>query len=79
MRILVIEDEDTLRAQLVDRLRREGYAVDETGSGKEGEFFGVSGGGRGGRASVRGHGTVRGRGRRAGDRGIGHQQKYQLW
>jgi len=41
MRILVIEDEDTLRAQLVDRLRREGYAVDETGSGKEGEFFGL--------------------------------------
>ena len=41
MRILVIEDEDTLRAQLVERLRREGYAVDETGSGREGEFFGL--------------------------------------
>ena len=41
MRILVIEDEDTLRAQLVDRLRREGYAVDETGLGKEGEFYGL--------------------------------------
>lgn len=41
MRILVIEDEDTLRAQLVERLRREGYAVDATGSGREGEFYGL--------------------------------------
>ena len=41
MRILVIEDEDTLRAQLVARLRDAGYAVDQTGSGREGEFFGL--------------------------------------
>jgi two-component system response regulator PhoP len=41
MRILVIEDEDALRAQLVERLRREGYAVDATGSGKEGEYLGL--------------------------------------
>jgi len=41
MRVLVIEDEDTLREQLVARLRREGYAVDATGSGREGEFYGL--------------------------------------
>ncbi len=41
MRVLVIEDQDTLREQLVDRLRAEGYAVDATGSGQEGEFLGL--------------------------------------
>jgi len=40
MRVLVIEDEQTLREQLVDSLRGAGYAVDATGSGKEGEFMG---------------------------------------
>ena len=41
MRILIVEDEDILREQLVERLRAEGYAVDATGSGKEGEYLGL--------------------------------------
>ena len=41
MRVLVIEDQDTLREQLVERLRAEGYAVDATGSGQEGEYLGL--------------------------------------
>lgn len=41
MRVLVIEDEDTLRGQLVTLLHGQGYAVDATGSGQEGEFFGL--------------------------------------
>lgn len=39
MRILVIEDEQTLRAQIRTRLEQEGYSIDETGDGKEGLFF----------------------------------------
>lgn len=41
MRILVIEDEVRLRQQLIDVLHAQGYAVDATGSGQEGEFFGL--------------------------------------
>ena len=41
MRVLVVEDEDRLRQQLASDLRSAGYAVDETGSGKEGQFFGL--------------------------------------
>ena len=41
MRVLVIEDHDILREQLVERLRAEGYAVDATGSGQEGEYLGL--------------------------------------
>lgn len=41
MRILLIEDEDRLRQQLVETLRGQGYAVDATGSGVEGEYFGL--------------------------------------
>lgn len=41
MRILVIEDEERLRQQLIDVLHAQGYAVDATGSGQEGEFFGL--------------------------------------
>jgi two-component system, OmpR family, response regulator PhoP len=41
MRILVVEDQDTLREQLAERLRAEGYAVDATGSGREGEYLGL--------------------------------------
>jgi len=41
VRVLVIEDEDTLRGQLVTLLHGQGYAVDATGSGQEGEFFGL--------------------------------------
>jgi two-component system response regulator PhoP len=40
MRILVVEDETPLREQLVERLRAEGYAVDEAADGQEGVYFG---------------------------------------
>jgi len=40
MRVLVIEDEETLRQQLVTHLKHAGYAVDESGTGKEGLFLG---------------------------------------
>jgi len=40
MRVLVIEDESTLREQLIKRLRTEGYAVDAAGDGEEGLFLG---------------------------------------
>ncbi len=41
MRILVVEDEPTLREQLIDVLRREGYAVDSAGNAEEGEYLGM--------------------------------------
>jgi two-component system response regulator PhoP len=41
MRILLIEDEVQLREQLAERLRKEGYAVDATGTGKEGSYLGA--------------------------------------
>ena len=41
MRVLVIEDEAPLREQLVERLHAEGFAVDATGSGVEGAYFGA--------------------------------------
>ncbi len=40
MRILVVEDEAPLREQLVQRLRTEGYAVDEAADGQDGVFYG---------------------------------------
>ncbi len=40
VRLLLIEDETALRVQLVDSLRRQGYAVDATGSGEEGAYLG---------------------------------------
>ena len=40
MRVLVIEDEITLREQLIKRLRTEGYAVDAATDGEEGLFLG---------------------------------------
>ncbi len=40
MRLLLIEDEDTLRNQLQDQLRDAGYAVDAAADGKEGYFMG---------------------------------------
>ena len=40
MRVLVIEDESTLREQLIKRLRTEGYAVDAATDGEEGLFLG---------------------------------------
>lgn len=40
MRILVIEDEGSIRLQLSARLKREGYAVDEAADGEEGIYLG---------------------------------------
>lgn len=40
MRVLVIEDEASLRQQLVERLKKEGYAVDAAADGAEGLYFG---------------------------------------
>lgn len=39
MRILVVEDEDTLREQIGARLREEGFAVDLAGDGVDGSFM----------------------------------------
>lgn len=39
MRALVIEDESTLRAQIVDALREQGFAIDESGDGEEGLYL----------------------------------------
>lgn len=39
MRILLLEDETTLRENLTDRLRQEGFAVDAVGEGVEGAYF----------------------------------------
>ena len=40
MRVLVVEDEDPLRNQLVERLKEEGYAVDTAADGEEGLYLG---------------------------------------
>ncbi len=40
MRVLVIEDEASLRQQLDTRLKREGYAVDDAADGEEGLYLG---------------------------------------
>ena len=42
MRILVVEDSEKLRRSLVTALRRTGYAVDETGDGKQGHWLAIS-------------------------------------
>lgn len=39
MRALIIEDDNDLRDQIATQLRREGFAVDQTGDGEEGLFF----------------------------------------
>lgn len=39
MRILVVEDEDTLREQIADRLREEDFAVDVAADGVDGSFM----------------------------------------
>jgi two-component system, OmpR family, response regulator PhoP len=39
MRLLVVEDESAIRAQLVDFLSKQGFAVDQAGDGREGLFF----------------------------------------
>jgi two-component system response regulator PhoP len=40
MRILVVEDEQSLREQLSDRLKSAGYVVDSAKDGEEGLYFG---------------------------------------
>lgn len=42
MRALVVEDEPTLRSQLVTVLREQGYAIDETGDGEEGLYLALN-------------------------------------
>lgn len=39
MRVLVLEDETTLRENLADRLRDEGFVVDAVGEGTEGAYY----------------------------------------
>jgi len=39
MRALVVEDEPTLRAQIIDALREAGFAIDEAEDGKEGLYL----------------------------------------
>jgi len=39
MRALVIEDEQTLREQLIEALREQGFAIDESGDGTEGLYL----------------------------------------
>ena len=39
MRALVIEDEDLLRNQIVDRLQTEGFAIDAAADGDEGLYL----------------------------------------
>lgn len=40
MRVLIIEDEASLRQQVSERLRQDGYAVDATGTAEEGVYMG---------------------------------------
>lgn len=40
MRLLIVEDEATLREDVAARLREEGYTVDEAGDGDEGLYYG---------------------------------------
>ncbi|NKB99749.1 MAG: response regulator [Pseudomonadales bacterium] len=40
MRVLVIEDEDSLRDQLSDHLKSHGFAVDSAADGEEGLYYG---------------------------------------
>jgi len=39
MRALVVEDDNTLREQIVAELRDQGYAIDQTGDGAEGLYL----------------------------------------
>lgn len=41
MRVLLLEDETTLREKLTDRLRAEGFVVDAVGDGIEGGYFAI--------------------------------------
>jgi len=42
MRALVVEDEPTLRKQLVTALREQGFAIDESGDGEEGLYLALN-------------------------------------
>ncbi|MBT5413546.1 MAG: response regulator transcription factor [Rhodospirillaceae bacterium] len=42
MRVLIVEDETTLRAQLVRAIAESGYAIDEAGDGETAEFMGAT-------------------------------------
>jgi two-component system response regulator PhoP len=42
MRALIVEDEVTLRRQLVDALREQGFAIDESGDGEEGLYMALN-------------------------------------
>lgn len=39
MRILIVEDESTLRSQLVNKFRQKGFAVDEAADGEDALYF----------------------------------------
>ena len=39
MRVLIIEDEEALRNQIVDKLQSEGFAIDASGDGEEGLYL----------------------------------------
>lgn len=39
MRALIIEDEDTLRQQITEKLQAEGFAIDASGDGEEGLYL----------------------------------------
>jgi len=39
MRVLIIEDEDTLREQICERFKEEGFAIDAAGDGEEGLYL----------------------------------------
>jgi len=39
MRVLIVEDEDALREQIISRLQDEGFAIDATGDGDEGLYL----------------------------------------
>ena len=40
MRILIVEDEEALRSQLVEYLKGEGYVTDEAADGEEALYYG---------------------------------------
>ena len=42
MRALVVEDEPTLRLQLVTAMREQGFAIDESGDGEEGLYLALN-------------------------------------
>ena len=39
MRVLIVEDEDTLREQICERFKNDGFAIDATGDGEEGLYL----------------------------------------